>query len=79
MIVLEEDGTEIEDNAALKACKDKTLQCISRGNIWCRQSRGSLESDAGYKSSNISIESDGVVDLRGDHPSEFGTLRSSHL
>jgi hypothetical protein len=32
-IVLEEDGTEIEDNAALVVCKDKTLQVLSKHQL----------------------------------------------
>ena len=68
-IVLEEDGTEIEDDIALEACKNKTLQIISTDKSW-------------YRDSIISLSNE-VVDLRRgsvyDNKNEFGTIRSYHL
>lgn len=67
-IVLEEDGTEIEDNAALAACKDKTLQVLSKHQSW-------------YKDTYLAGSE--TIDLREgrgkDEGSEFGTVRSYRL
>jgi hypothetical protein len=68
-IVLEEDGTEIEDNAALVVCKDKTLQVLSKHQSW-------------YKDTYL-FGGRETIDLREgrgtDEGSEFGTVRGYPL
>lgn len=66
-IVLEDDGTEIDDTTALEACKDKTLQVLSKHQSWTRNS---------YSSNGSEV----MLDLRGgDNSSTCGTIKSFRL